>query len=112
MDSSLSPLAGDAALLQAKSNSLANALDRARYVQDKDQARETAVEFEAVFLASMLNIMFEGVPTDGPFGGGHGEKMFRSILNDQVGMAMARNGGVGLADAVYGEIIRLQEAQQ
>ncbi len=112
METNLSALPGNAALLQAKSNSLANAVDRARYTQDKDQARETAVDFEAVFLSSMLNIMFEGIPTDGPFGGGNGEKMFRSIMNDNIGRAMARNGGIGLADAVYSEIIRLQESQR
>ncbi|MEM8799035.1 MAG: rod-binding protein [Pseudomonadota bacterium] len=72
----------------------------------------TAVEFEAVFLAQMLNQMFDQLPTDGPFGGGQGEAMFRSQLADQYGGIIAQNGGVGIADSLQSEFLRLQEQAQ
>ena len=53
--------------------------------------------------------MFSSVPTDGPFGGGHGEEVFRSMMNEQYAQSMVQAGGIGLADNIYREIIRLQE---
>ena len=32
--------------------------------------------------------MFSGISTDGPFGGGEGEEMFRSLMIDQYGKAI------------------------
>ncbi len=34
---------------------------------------KTAKDFEASFLLVMLGEMFDGLPTDGPFGGGEAE---------------------------------------
>ena len=73
--------------------------------------RAAAVEFEQVFIAQMLEQMFAGVPTDGIFGGGNGESIFRSLLNNEYAKLIGRSGGVGIADAVYREIIRLQESE-
>ena len=39
-----------------------------------DAARKTGVEFEEMFLAQMLQPMFDALPTDGTFGGGAGER--------------------------------------
>jgi len=75
----------------------------------QDGARQAASEFEAVFLSVMLNQMFAGVKTDGPFGGGQGEEMFRSLLIEQYGQEIAAGGGIGLADDVARELISLQE---
>ncbi len=59
-----------------------------------------AAEFEAVFIGQMLKPMFEGLSTDGPFGGGHAEKTWRSFMVEALGEEVAQNGGLGLADAV------------
>lgn len=73
--------------------------------------RAAAVEFEAVFLSQMLGQMFAQVRTDGPFGGGHAEGVFRGLLVEEYGKSIARAGGIGLADSVAREIIALQEAR-
>ena len=78
---------------------------------DTAAARQAAEEFEAVFLSQMLSHMFAGVETGGAFGGGHAEEVFRSVMVDEYGKMMARSGGVGIADAVMGEILRIQESQ-
>ena len=44
----------------------------------------------------------------GPFGGGHGEEMFRSLLTDSMAKEMTKAGGIGLADTVQREILKLQ----
>jgi peptidoglycan hydrolase FlgJ len=76
------------------------------------KARETAESFEAHFLATFVESMFSGIKADGPFGGGQGETVFRSMLNQEYGAAISRSGGVGIADAVFSEILRIQEASQ
>lgn len=75
-------------------------------------ARATAEEFEAVFLADILKNMSVGIKSDGPFGGGHAEEMYKGILNEEIANSISRNGGIGLSDAVYREILKTQEAGQ
>jgi Rod binding domain-containing protein len=77
-----------------------------------EQVRRAAEEFEAVFISQMLAPMFEGLETDELFGGGPGEDIYRSILVEEYGKAIARSGGIGIADAVQREILRLQEVSQ
>lgn len=74
-------------------------------------AKKAAQDFEAVFLSEMLGNMFAGIKTDGPFGGGHGESVMRSLLTDEYAKSIAARGGVGIADNVYRELIRIQETQ-
>jgi len=74
--------------------------------------KETAIEFEAQFLSQMLQPMFEGLKSDGPFGGGHAEKMWQSMLVKEYGKSLAQSGGVGLADEVQKQLLRAQEGMQ
>jgi Rod binding domain-containing protein len=73
--------------------------------------RETAEKFEASFLAQMLKPMFEGIDTDGPFGGGEAEGTWRSFMIDAMAKQTVRAGGIGLADTVVAEMVRMQSAQ-
>ncbi|WP_417317884.1 rod-binding protein [Emcibacter sp.] len=75
-------------------------------------ARAVADDFEAIFLADILKNLSVGLETDGPFGGGHAEEMYKGILNEQIANSISRNGGIGLSDAVYREILKTQEAGQ
>ncbi len=65
--------------------------------------------FEACFLGQMMSYMFAGLDDD-PLFGSHGERVFRSLLVQEYGKVMARNGGVGIGDAVQRELLRQQEA--
>lgn len=77
-------------------------------VKTRAEAEAVAQQFERMFIAEMLQPMFSGIETDGPFGGGTGEDVFRPMLLDQYADAVAKAGGVGIADAVLKEILRLQ----
>ena len=75
-------------------------------------ATKAAKDFEAVFISQFMGSMFEGISTDGPFGGGQGEAMFRSLMLDQYGQAMAERGGFGLAASGEGVLLKAQETAQ
>jgi flagellar protein FlgJ len=74
----------------------------------KAQIAATAQSFESSFLSNMLGQMFEGVSTDGPFGGGAGEGAFRSFLMDAFAQQISKSGGVGIASAVQREMLKMQ----
>ena len=73
------------------------------------QAQKAAQDFEAFFLAQMVGTMFAGIKTEGPFGGGSSETIYKSMLADEYGKVMAQRGGVGIAASVQQEILKLQE---
>lgn len=76
---------------------------------DMHRMKKTAQEFEAVFISEMLRPMFENIEAAAPFGGGQGEKIYRDMQIDEYGKAIAKNGGIGLADSVMREMIKMQE---
>lgn len=73
------------------------------------QIQKVAEDFEAMFLNDVLKNMFEGIKTNGLFGGGHGEDQYKSLLTEEYAKVIAKSGGVGIADHVKKEMIRLQE---
>ena len=78
---------------------------------DTRRMRETAEQFEASFMSQMLKPMFEGLDTNGLFGGGEAESTWRSFLIDAMAQQTVRAGGIGLADTVMAEMIRMQSEQ-
>jgi Rod binding domain-containing protein len=70
--------------------------------------KKSAQDFEASFLSSALGSMFEGVTVDEPFGGGEGEKQFRSFLNEAMAKQIVMKGGIGVAAAVQREMLKMQ----
>jgi Rod binding domain-containing protein len=75
-------------------------------------ATKAAKEFEGVFIAQFLGSMFQGIPTDGPMGGGQGEEMFRSLMVNEYAKSIADKGGFGLAGAISRQLLRNQEVPQ
>jgi len=71
-----------------------------------------AQDFEAFFVSMMTEAMMSGIKTDGPFGGGQGEKVFRSILVQEYGKEAASQGNFGIADAVRQQLLKMQEMQE
>lgn len=74
--------------------------------------RETAEAFETSFLSQMLKPMFEGLKTDGMFGGGEAEGQWRSFMIDAMAKQTVKAGGIGLADQVVAQMIKMQEQGQ
>ncbi len=74
-----------------------------------DAIEKAAKEFEAVFLAQMMEHMFAEVDLD-PSNEGPGEDIYKSLLIDEYSKLMSRSGGIGVADHVKREMLRMQEA--
>lgn len=102
MDLLSSALAPSPALLQQPGSPSAVELAKRGKIQ------ETARAFETSFLSTMIQQMFVGLKTDGPFGGGPGEEMFRSFLTDAMARKITQSGGIGVADSVAREMLKLQ----
>ncbi|ANF54214.1 rod-binding protein [Brevundimonas naejangsanensis] len=77
--------------------------------QNLQAMRRTAEAFEASFLSQMMKPMFEGLSTEAPFGGGAGEAAWRGFLVDAMAQQTVKSGGVGLADSVLAQMIKMQE---
>lgn len=75
------------------------------------EAKKTSEDFEAFFLTQMFEVMSSGVKPNEVTGGGSAEGTWKSFLNDQYGRAMAKGHGIGIADMVYSQMLKLQEAQ-
>lgn len=94
------------ALLKASEG---NTVQSAKKLKQLEKIAGAAEEFEAVFIAEMMKPMFEGLETDGMFGGGKGEEVFKSLLLQEYGKLTAKTGKIGIADAVQTELIKIQE---
>ena len=76
---------------------------------DPVAAKRAAEQFEGVFVSQFVSEMFNGISTDGPFGGGQGEAMFRSMMTDEYSKQIVAQGGFGLAASVQRELLKTQE---
>lgn len=72
-------------------------------------AKKAAKSYESIFVSEFLGSMFADIPTDGPFGGGQGEAMFRSLMLDEYGKQIESRGGFGLSDAITRSLLSHQE---
>ncbi len=70
---------------------------------------EVAQEFESVFLGQMLQHMFANVEQNELTGGGYAEDVYKSMMLDEYAKIISRTGGIGVADHVKREILKMQE---
>ena len=76
--------------------------------RQNDHLRETAEEFESVFLAQALQALTHGLGGGGPLDQSDGDA-FADMLQQEYGRLVSRSGGIGIADAVMREMLRMQE---
>ncbi len=70
-----------------------------------------AQKFEAMALNEMLAPIFGTADTSKSiFGGGEGESTWRPMLVSEMAKKIASAGGLGLAQPVYQQMLRLQES--
>lgn len=88
-----------------KASNAAQALAN-RKIEDIDAA---AKDFEAVFITQMIQQMFADVDVDPLFGGGNAEDVFKTFLFDEYGKILSNAGGIGVAESVKRELLKIQE---
>ncbi|MGE0652321.1 MAG: rod-binding protein [Alphaproteobacteria bacterium] len=74
-------------------------------------AKSAAQDFESVFISALLAPVFESLSEDATFGGGSAEATWSGLLTDEYARAISSAGGIGVADAVYRELLGMQENQ-
>ena len=73
---------------------------------------KAAQDFEAMTIGQLLQPMFDTVDqSQGLFGGGAGESNFKPMLVTEMAKQVERHGGFGLADGIYGQMLKMQEKQ-
>lgn len=73
--------------------------------------KKTATDFEKMFLENSLDRMTQSEGTDGPLGeNGTGGGVYRSMLTKEYANKIVQSGGVGIADSVFREMIKMQGA--
>ncbi|MBK3773615.1 rod-binding protein [Azospirillum sp. YIM DDC1] len=70
-------------------------------------AEKAGQEFEALMVGQMLESMFAGVETGSAFGGGQGERTWRSFMLQEYGKAIAEAGTLGIGRMVEADVARL-----
>ena len=75
------------------------------------KARKTADDFEKMFLEDSLEKLTQSEGTEGPLGeNGTGGGVYRSMLTKEYAKQIVKSGGVGIADSVFREIMKMQGA--
>lgn len=92
--------------VSASAPALSNNTRDASFMKGVEKA---AKEFEAVFLSEMFSHMHSGLDTDPMFGGGRGEKIFRSMLVNEYAKNLAHGPGVGIAAHIQRAMIDMQQ---
>jgi flagellar protein FlgJ len=75
--------------------------------RDKEElaTRKVAREFEALFVGMMLKSMRETVGKDPITDGGHGEEVYRSLLDQEYARIITEHGGIGLSAMLEKQLI-------
>jgi soluble lytic murein transglycosylase-like protein len=64
---------------------------------DKEQAQRACKEFESILIYHMLSTMRKAFESDEDSETSFGSGIFKSMMDEQLSIAMARSGGIGLA---------------
>lgn len=67
-------------------------------------AKNAAEQFEAVMLSQSFSQMFKGVKGPSIAGGGQTEKIWQSMMIDEMAKGVAKSGGIGIAERIYKEL--------
>lgn len=96
-----------ARLLKRQSDGTAGLSDKQR-----QQLKKVSQDFEALFVGMMMKSMRETVGKDKLTGGGHGEEVYRSMLDQEYAAASVKRGeGLGLAKMIEKDLVR-QESRR
>ena len=74
------------------------------------KAHEVAADFESVYVADAFKAMFKDVSVD-PLNGksDNSNETWRDMLIDQYAKDFVKKGGIGIADGIAAQLIKIQE---
>ncbi|HUU40103.1 MAG TPA: rod-binding protein [Desulfatiglandales bacterium] len=68
--------------------------------------KKTCAEFEAIFIDLMLKSMRKTITEVGVLGESNEDKMFKSMLDENLAVGIAKAGGIGLGDMLFENLKR------
>jgi len=74
-----------------------------------DQINKTSQDFEAVFIGQMVQQMFGESVGNEAFGSEETSDIYKSMMMNEFGKQIAKSGGIGIADTIKKELLKLQE---
>jgi len=75
-----------------------------------EKIEATSKDFEALFIGQMMEQMFgDSIGTEA-FGDEESGEIYKGLMMEEYGRQMAKAGGIGIADYVKRELMKLQEA--
>ncbi|MFH1215943.1 MAG: rod-binding protein [Pseudomonadota bacterium] len=71
---------------------------------ENKKLEEACRDFEAILLNKLLSTMRESIPDDGLFEKSFGEKMYQSMLDEEMTKNMAHGKGIGIGELLYRQL--------
>jgi len=84
------------------------ALNNRTEAETRAAIHKSAGDFEATCFGQLMGFMTQEIAVDPIFGGGHGEEMYRDMMNAEYGKLAHKTGSLGLAAQVERELLRAQ----
>jgi flagellar protein FlgJ len=101
--STISPVSGNEIHRQSLA---ATAAEPASQERDRLAVKKVARDFESMFVGMMFKSMRETVGKDSLTDGGHGEEIYRSMLDQEYAKASSEGRGIGLAGLIEKELLK------
>ena len=79
---------------------------------DREKLKKACSDFEALFLARMLKVMRQSVPSSGLWGNGPGKEIYDSLMDQELSKKMAQRGGIGLGKKIYNQVLKREEKSE
>ncbi len=79
---------------------------------DREKLKKACSDFEALFMARMLKIMRQSVPSSGLWGNGPGKEIYDSLMDQELGKKMAQREGLGLGKKIYHQVLKREEKSE
>ncbi len=73
------------------------------------QAENAGKDFESMFMGQMLEQMFGDSVGSQAFGDDDSGEIYKGLMMDAYGKEIGKSGGIGIADYVKRELLKLQE---
>jgi flagellar protein FlgJ len=75
---------------------------------EERRLRNTAHEIESIFLAQMLKTMRQASGSKSAPLSGQGQRVYQEMMDEHLGRALSKGGGLGLSDMLIRDVLRRQ----
>jgi murein DD-endopeptidase MepM/ murein hydrolase activator NlpD len=78
----------------------------------KNELKNVAEQFEAIFVTQLLKVMRETIDESGLTDGGYGKTVYTELFDQEIASNMARHGTLGIGDILYKSMEKRIDAKE